>query len=54
LAKLQAGGQSFGLDLARRRLWLSPGEIDAVSVVNEAVEDGVGICRIAEHGAMPQ
>ena len=24
------------------------GEIDAMGVVNEAVEDGVGICRIAE------
>ena len=29
-------------------------EIDAMGVVNEAVEDGVGISRIAEHGAMPQ
>ena len=26
------------------------GEIDAVGVVNEAVEDGVGICRVADEG----
>jgi hypothetical protein len=25
-----------------------------VGVVNEPVEDGVGISRVAEHGAMPQ
>jgi len=30
------------------------GEIDAVCVVNDAVEDGVSECRLAEHGAMPQ
>ena len=30
------------------------GEIDAMGVVNEAVEDGVGVSRVAEHGAMPQ
>jgi hypothetical protein len=29
------------------------GEIDAISVVYEAVEDGVGISRVAEHGTMP-
>ena len=29
-------------------------QLDAVSIVDEAVEDGVGIGRIAEHGAMPQ
>jgi len=30
------------------------GEIEAMGVVNEPVEDGVGISRVAEHGAMPQ
>ena len=38
------------------RLTLNPGKhtANAMGVVNEAVEDGVGISRIAEHGAMPQ
>jgi hypothetical protein len=30
------------------------GEIDPVGVVNQPVEDGVGISRVAEHGTMPQ
>jgi hypothetical protein len=29
------------------------GKVDAVGVVNEVVEDGVGEGRVAEHGAMP-
>ena len=29
-------------------------QLDAVSIVDEAVEDGVSIGRLAEHGAMPQ
>jgi hypothetical protein len=29
-------------------------EIDPVRVVDEAVEDGVSIGRVAGHGAMPQ
>ena len=42
-----------------RSIWIAAsqavaGEIDAMGVVNEAIEDGVSICRIAEHGAMPQ
>jgi DNA replication protein DnaC len=33
---------------------LTNGEwIDAMGVVNEAVEDGVGVSRVAEHYAMP-
>jgi hypothetical protein len=30
------------------------GEIDTVGVVDEAVEDGVGISRVAEHDITPQ
>ena len=30
------------------------GEIDAVGVVNEAVEDGIRMSRVAEHGITPQ
>jgi hypothetical protein len=29
-------------------------QLDAVGIVDKAVEDGVGIGRIAEHNAMPQ
>ena len=29
-------------------------EVDAISILEEAVEDGVSIGRVAEHGTMPQ
>jgi hypothetical protein len=28
-------------------------ELEAMSIVDDAVEDGVSVCRVAEHGAMP-
>jgi ABC-type uncharacterized transport system substrate-binding protein len=49
-------GESFDVVMLTA-VWMSQtlaGEIDAMGVVYKAVEDGVGISRIAEHGAMPQ
>jgi hypothetical protein len=30
-----------------------PGQVDAVCVVNEAIEDGVGVCWILDQRRMP-
>ena len=47
-------GQSSGwLDGARASQAMA-GEIDPVCVMDDAIEDGVGIGRITEHRRMPQ
>ena len=48
--KLQAGGQSFAVGLERLAPQAVAGEIDAMGVVNQPIEDGVGISRVADEG----
>jgi DNA repair ATPase RecN len=53
LPKPIAAGSSGG-DF--RRLLLAQtvaAKLETVGIVNDAVDDGVGECRLAEHGAMP-
>jgi hypothetical protein len=47
LVKFQAGAILWDRSGASAAQALT-GEIDAMGVVNEAVEDGVGICRVAD------
>ena len=45
---------SSGGDFRRLLAQAVAAELEAVGIVNDAVEDGVSECRVAEHGAMPQ
>src|ERR1700730_2225437 len=62
-----AGRPLVGCDLSITGCWRSSGgrperplltqavafKLEAMGVMDEAIEDGVGIGRVAEHGAMP-
>ena len=63
-----AGRPLVGCDLSITGCWRSSGgrperplltqavafKLEAMGVMDEAIEDGVGIGRVAEHGAMPK